>query len=158
MKLIYTFLLLTVLISCDKAKSSDTQKIHSLDWLIGTWENNSKEGNLSEVWAQKNDSTFNGVTYFIRGRDTLHNETFVVNQTEDDVYYIPTVKGENNDKPVTFKLTQSTEKQVIFENPKNNYPSKVTYNQINADSIVVEIGGVVDGVFSSEKYPMKKAK
>ena len=158
MKSISTILLLLVLISCDKKTTTETKKIHQLDWLVGSWENNSDKGNLSENWKKVNDSTFNGQTYFIKGTDTLHNETFLVNQTEDDVFYIPTVKGQNNDKPVTFKLTQSTEKQFTFENPTHDYPTKIVYNKITADSMVAEISGVVDGVFSSEKYPMKKAK
>lgn len=158
MKLICTLILLLTLISCNKKSKSETQKIHELDWLIGTWEYNSKDGNLSENWTQINDSTFNGQTYFIKGNDTLHNETFVVNQTKDDIFYIPTIKGENNDKPVTFKLSQATEKQFTFENPSQNYPAKVVYNKITPDSILIEISGVVDGVFSSEKYPMKKTE
>lgn len=156
MKSICTILLLILLISCNKSEKKETQKIDQLDWLIGTWENNSKEGQLSENWEQINDSTFNGQTYFIKGNDTLHNETFIVNQIKDSIFYIPTIKGENNDKPVIFTLTQSTEKQFTFENPKHDYPTKVVYTQVSADSVVVEISGVVDGVFSSEKYPMKK--
>ena len=158
MKSIFTLLLLLTLVSCDKTKKTETQKIHQLDWLVGTWENNSDKGNLSENWEQINDSTYNGKTYFIRGNDTLHSETFVVNQVNDSIFYIPTIKGENDNKPVTFKLTQSTEKQFTFENPKHDYPTKIVYNKITTDSIVVEISGVVDGVFSAEKYPMKKAK
>ena len=156
MKSICTILSLILLISCNKSEKTETKKIHQMDWLIGTWENNSEQGNLSENWEQLNDSTFQGYTYFIKGKDTLHNESFVVNQTDDDVYYIPTVKGQNNDKPVTFKLTQFTEKQFTFENPTHDYPTKMVYNKITPDSIVVEISGVVDGVFSSEKYPLKK--
>ena len=158
MKSISTVLFLVILISCDKSTKPEVKKIHELDWLIGTWENSTKEGNLSENWTKINDSTFNGQTYFIRGNDTLHNETFVVKQNDAEIFYIPTIKGENDDKPVTFKLTQSTEKQFTFENPTHDYPTKIVYSQINIDSIVVEISGVVDGVFSAEKYPMKKAK
>ena len=156
MKSIAAIFLLFFLISCDKKAKLESQESHQMDQLIGTWENDSKEGNLSESWERLNDSTINGQTYYTRGNDTLHNETFVVNQTKDDVAYVATIKGENNDKPVTYKLTKSSEKELIFENPDQHYPAKIFYYQVTPDSIVVEISGVVDGVFSSEKYPMKK--
>lgn len=156
MKSVATIFFLFVLISCDKKAKPESQESHQMDWLIGTWENDSKEGNLSENWERLNDSTINGQTYFIRGTDTLHNETFVVHQTKDDVAYISTIFGENNDKPITYKMTKSSEKELIFENPDQHYPAKIFYYQVTPDSIVVEISGVVDGVFSSKKYPMKK--
>jgi hypothetical protein len=72
--------------------------------------------------------------------------------------YSATVKGQNSDKPVTFKLTNSTEKQLVFENPKHDYPKKIIYTQINEDSLVAEISGILEGKATSEKFSMKKTK
>jgi hypothetical protein len=53
-------------------------------------------------------------------------------------------------------MTIGTEKQMVFENPKHDYPQKITYNQIRKDSLIASISGVQLGKPSSEKYEMKK--
>lgn len=155
-KAISILFLIIVFTSC--LKSNEASKIVVADWLLGKWENKSEEGNLSETWTKVNDSTFQGLSYFIKGKDTLSFENIILQQNGEDLIYIPTVKGQNNDEPIAFKLTASTEKQLVFENPKHDYPQKIIYNQITKDSLVAEISGMQQGKPSSDKYPMKKTK
>jgi len=157
-KLILFPIFIFVLAACNKKDSDKNDKIKSAVWLIGTWENNSDQGNLSETWKKENDSTFSGQAYFIKTDDTLHHESIVMKQTGEDLLYIPTVQGQNNGKPVTFKLTQATAKQLVFENPQHDYPQKIIYQQITKDSLVAKISGIQQGKPSSEEYPMKKTE
>ncbi len=134
-------------------------EIKKADWLTGRWENNSKEGNLSEIWTKENDSTFHGESYFVKkGKDTVFGEIVKLWQKENQLIYEVTVRGQNNEKPVEFALTTSSDKQLVFENPKHDYPSKITYNHIGNDSIVAEISGMKDGKAMSEQFPMKKVQ
>jgi hypothetical protein len=151
-------LLLLAIVSCKKSETKEYEKIKIANWLIGTWENNTVEGNLSETWKKINDSTFQAQSYYIKSKDTLHFETITLQQTGEELTYSATVKGQNNDKPVAFKLTNATEKQLIFENPKHDYPQKISYTQITADSLVSKISGIQQGKPSSENYSMKKIK
>ncbi|WP_310379261.1 DUF6265 family protein [Flavobacterium sp.] len=155
-KIIAISVLILAFTSCNKSNKND--KIKLSNWLIGKWENKSESGNLEETWTKVNDSTFQGLSFYIKGKDTLHFESIVLQQNGEDLVYIPTVKGQNNDKPVPFKLTASTDKQLVFENPKHDYPQKIIYNQITNDSLVAEISGIQQGKPSSDKYPMKKVK
>ena len=76
-----TFLLLAVaFISCkkngvDDSENNEKEKIKASHWLLGTWENKSDDGNLKEIWTKANDSTFEGQSYYIKGKDTIHFET-----------------------------------------------------------------------------------
>jgi len=47
---------------------------------------------------------------------------------------------------------------LVFENPKHDYPQKISYSQIIKDSIVIQISGIQQGKSSSTKYSMKKTK
>lgn len=151
-------LLLLAVVSCKNSDSNETDKIKLSRWLLGTWENKSADGTLSETWKKVNDSTFKAQSYFIKEKDTLHFETITLKQKGEQLTYNAAVKGQNNDKAITFKLTNSTEKQLVFENPKNDYPKKITYTQINDDSLIAEISGTLDGKANSEKFSMKKTK
>jgi hypothetical protein len=151
-------LLLLAIVSCKKSDANEKDKIKLSHWLLGNWENKSADGNLSETWKKVNDSTFQAQSYFIKDKDTLHFESIDLQQKGENLTYNATVKGQNNDKSVTFKLTNSTEKQLVFENPKHDYPKKISYTQITDDSLVAEISGILEGKPSSEKFSMKKIK
>ncbi|AOW09607.1 DUF6265 family protein [Flavobacterium gilvum] len=150
-------LLLLVIISCKKnPEATEKDQIKKANWLLGKWETKTDDGVLSESWKQLNDSTFQGESFFIKEKDTLHFETMTLQQKGEELFYNATVKGQNDDKTVPFKMTIITEKQLIFENPKHDYPQKITYSLIKKDSLVASISGIQLGKPSSESFGMKK--
>ncbi|MFV8346870.1 DUF6265 family protein [Flavobacterium sp. ZB4P13] len=151
-------LLLLAIVSCKNSDSSKNEKIKAASWLLGNWENKSGDGNLTENWKKVNDSTFEAQSYYIKEKDTLHFESIILQQKGEELIYTATVQGQNNDKPVAFKLTTATDKQVAFENLKHDYPQKISYTQITPDSLVAKISGIQQGKPSSESFSMKKIK
>lgn len=149
-------LLLLAIVSCQKTETTEKNQIQTSNWLLGKWATKMAGGNLSESWKQLNDSTFQGKSFFIKGKDTLHFESITLQQKGKELFYHATIKGQNENKAVTFKLTTKTEKQIVFENPKHDYPQKITYTLINKDSLVASISGVQLGKPSSEKFGMKR--
>lgn len=156
-----TFIILVLLLAisaCKKSDSNKNEKIKAASWLLGNWEHKSVDGNLIENWKKVNDSTFKAQSYFIKEKDTLHFESITLQQKGKQLTYSATVKGQNNDKAVTFKLTTATEKQMVFENPKHDYPQKISYTQITPDSLVAKISGIQQGKPSSEQFSIKRIK
>ncbi|WP_264523282.1 DUF6265 family protein [Flavobacterium sp. N502536] len=143
-------------VSCQKKESAEKDKIKVADWLIGNWENKSPEGVLTENWQKLNDSTFSASSYFIKEKDTIHFESIVLTQKDETLTYIATVKGQNNDKPVSFASTAESDKQLVFENPKHDYPQKITYTKGANNTLTAEISGNLNGKPSSEKFVMTK--
>lgn len=147
----------TALISCKNGKeSSAARQIAKAEWLIGAWENKMPNGTLSENWEKQNDSVFTGQSFFIHGKDTIHAESIALVEENGTLVYRPTVKGQNGDKLVDFKLTSATDKQLVFENPSHDFPQKISYTKITNDSLVAEISGKQQGKPASEKFGMKK--
>ncbi|KIC00131.1 MULTISPECIES: DUF6265 family protein [unclassified Flavobacterium] len=149
-------LLLLAVVSCKNAEAPEKDKIKTADWLIGKWENVSPQGTLTETWSKVNDSTFQGSSYFIKGKDTIHFESIKLQQKGEDLTYNATVKGQNNDQAVAFELTTSTEKGLVFENPKHDYPQKISYTKDANNTLTAEISGKLQGKLSSEKFVMVK--
>src|SRR6218665_2604301 len=150
---IFSVLLLT---SCKKEDEKVPQEIDKVKWIAGEWENKSKEGILTESWERMNDTVFNAECYFVNGKDTLHNEKISLKQADNAIIYSPTVKGENGNRPVHFKMTSVNANELVFENPKHDYPQKIVYTKITDDSLVTKISGIIKGKPYSESYPMKK--
>lgn len=160
MKVTKPFLLIgsiLVLTACQNKSTHKFDKLEKMNWLVGQWENKIPQGLLTEVWTKDNDSTFSGKSYFIKEqKDTIHYETIVLRQVKDDLIYQATVKGQNNDEPVDFKLTSDTDNNFVFENPKHDYPQKIVYKKVKDNSLVATISGLQQGKQSSESYPMSK--
>ena len=156
----------STIISCKNSNNTHTtgktstnfSELEKANWLIGEWQNNSTEGNATEVWKKKNDSTFVGNSYFVIGKDTVSSETISLEQNGNKLFYIPTVQDQNAGKPVKFTLTSSTSNQLIFENPKHDFPQKISYTKITNDSLMAEISGMMNGKQNSQKFPMIRVK
>lgn len=159
-KKISILILLLAITSCKNGDSdkNEKEKIKLAHWLLGTWENKSADGMLAEIWTKTNDSTFLGNSYFIKAKDTIHFETIVLQQIGDDLIYSATVKGQNEDKPVAFSLTETLENKLVFENQKHDYPQKISYQKVPNSKLITTISGLENGKVSAEKYTLAKKK
>ena len=153
-----TIFLITILTFTSCKKSNEASKIVGADWLLGKWENKMADGKLEETWKKVNDSLFIGESYFIKEKDTLHSEKMELKQKGENLFYISTIKGQNNDKPIIFNHKIEIEKQLVFENLATDYPRKIVYNPIAKDSIFIEVSGIQQDKPSSIRYSMKKTE
>ncbi|MFD2602059.1 DUF6265 family protein [Flavobacterium suzhouense] len=163
--IVTTFLMLT---ACKKETSTDisttegtTEKTYSniekANWFLGEWANTSNEGELTERWKKENDSVFHGESYFVKeNKDTVFAEHVKLWEANGKLTYTVTVPNQNNGEAVDFEMTSSTTNQIVFENPKHDFPNKITYNKVGNDSLVAEISGIQKGKPASEKFAMKK--
>lgn len=159
---------LSLMVSCKKETTEATPateatqaktyaNLEKANWFIGNWGNTSAEGELTESWKKENDSVFHGESYFVTGgKDTVFAEHVKLQEAAGKLSYIVTVPNQNNSEPVQFDATSVTDAQIVFENPKHDYPSKIVYNKVGNDSLVAEIFGVQKGKPASEKFAMKK--
>ena len=133
-------------------------EIKKAKWLIGEWKCVTTKRVLHEVWWVKNDSCLAERSYFLKNADTVQLETVNLEEHQGKLFYIPTLKDENNGKPVLFKQTSATQNQLVFENLEHDFPQKITYTRITADSLLAETSGIVNGQFRNVQFPMKKIK
>lgn len=148
--------ILLAIVSCQKKESAEKNKIKTADWLIGNWENTSPDGVLTENWQKLNDSTFSAASYFIKEKDTVHLESIILAQLGETLIYKATVKGQNDGKTVEFPSTISNDKQLVFENPKHDYPQKITYTKGANNTLTAEISGKLQGKLTTERFIMVK--
>jgi hypothetical protein len=157
MRQFFLFLSVSLLLfSCNN--NSKNEKIKASEWLIGQWENHSKEGILTENWSKPNDSTLAAGSFFIKEKDTLHFENIVLREKEGELIYETTIKGQNNNKPILFPLLSETENEMIFENLQNDYPQKIKYQRNSKSAITISISGTQAGKKVFEIFKMSQTK
>ncbi len=133
--------------------------IKSLDWMLGSWQNVSDQGTMTETWTLLNDSIYTGKSIFMEGKDTVFTEDITIEQRGNEVFYIPVIKDQNQGKPTLFKLSSNkTDGQVAsFENPEHDFPQIISY-ELKGDSLMAEISGKMEGKDHAEQFPMVKVK
>ena len=57
------------------------------------------------------------------------------------LFYIPIVSDQNNHQPVKFEITSSSTKEFTAENDEHDFPKRIHYKSINADSLYAKIDG-----------------
>ncbi len=157
-KQIFFLSLIVLFISCNKTSNDANEKMKETKWLIGNWEQQTTEGLLIENWSETNDSTFTGQSLFIKGKDTIHHESIVLQQTGENIKYTTIIKGQNSNEPIEFKLNKSIDGALLFENPTNDYPQKLKYKLLPNKQCQIEISGLDFEEIKTEKYTLKKVQ
>jgi len=116
--------------------STAQQTTLPFDKLTGTWTLTTKKGHLmAEVWQKKDDKGMKGKSYLVKGADTMMLETVDWVKEGEDMFYIPVTAGQNNEKPVKFKLTSCNGNVYTFENPAHDFPKRIVYDFISKDEL-----------------------
>ncbi len=145
-------------LSCLMACASGPSKMERVSEILGTWEMNTPDGNIYEVWEKVSETEYAGRSFMIAGSDTIPFETVQLLEKDGMLSYIPTVKEQNGGEPVPFKEEKWTDQGVIFANSGHDFPQKISYQWISPDSLVAEISGIQDGKTKSETYAFKRKK
>jgi len=130
--------------------------MESFDSWIGTWTENQADGVFKEVWTKDSDTLFLGTSSMVNGKDTLFREDIRLVLRGKDIFYIPTVPGQNEDKPVEFKLIASIDKSWTFENKAHDYPSQIIYTLNHPNSITATIQGTENNRSKKFSFHLKR--
>ncbi len=154
-KLLIVFLGLIILCAWTTKQAKDIKKA---EWLIGTWENKTQRGSIYETWAKISDDELSGKSYILKEKDSIVFETIRLVQEQNNFFYVPKVKNQNDELPVRFASKIISETQLVFENLQHDFPQVISYTKINADSLVAEISGTKNGKERKQTFQMKRVK
>ena len=137
-KLVFTIILFYV--STD-AYSQPCNSLTSLHWLLGTWVAEHRKTVTIESWRKVSPKTFEGVgKSSTKASNKRHSsELLRLIEMNNELFYI--AKPEQNNLPVAFKLTECTNKSVVFENPAHDFPKKLEYKLKTDHEMFVIVSG-----------------
>lgn len=157
-----SFFAIIFLLSCNRhlrqTAAPGYSQIEKAAWLSGIWQQQTARGVLYERWTRSSDSSLSGTSYMLRGGDTIVRETILLELRDGELYYIPTVKDQNNAQPVLFRRVASGLDSLVFENPAHDFPTMIKYVRVSADSLLAEISGMSGGQLRKREFPMSRVK
>jgi hypothetical protein len=109
--------------------------------LEGTWIRHFNDNQQIEKWISRNDSLIGEATFIRNGIQTTTEHMFIYEAGGELIF---TADVPENVVPVSFRLTDSNENGLLFENPEHDFPQFIRY-QVKGDSMYAAIGGTVNG-------------
>lgn len=131
-----TIIALTALICFVGFTTADYSKtFKKLYALEGTWKMITKRGAVCEEWKKIDKNYLQNRGYMVRGNDTIISERVVLTNTGKEILYTSTIEDQNNKQPVSFKMTKTEGNTFYFENPQHDFPKRIVYRFVTADSL-----------------------
>ncbi len=114
----------------------DAAVFKKLNALEGTWKMVTKKGaTICEEWKKMDEDYLQNRGYMVKGNDTVVTERVSLTRNKKGIYYTSTVEDQNNKQPVAFKLTGNEGNMFVFENSQHDFPKRIVYNLVTADSL-----------------------
>jgi hypothetical protein len=132
--------------------SPDT-KIEDLAWMSGAWSCPKWGGTFEERWLPPKGGAMQGIGRLLRGEETPFME-FLTIQSDGKRLVMWILLGspaEGQPRRVAFALVESGERRAVFENPENDFPSKIEYRR-EGDRLFCRTSGTRDGKPSEERF------
>ncbi|MBL1213864.1 MAG: hypothetical protein HND52_10955 [Ignavibacteriae bacterium] len=136
------FLFLFSIILPAQEKDLTKVELSDLEWIIGKWQKRSSGTITNEIWEKLDDTYFEGYNERVsrRTKKVLFTESLKLVKIGNAIYYIALV--EENDDPISFKLTHLDSAKVIFENPEHDFPQLIQYEILESGKLKATVGGV----------------
>jgi CubicO group peptidase (beta-lactamase class C family) len=115
-----------------------TRSIVDHGWLVGCWERARPSGRIVERWSAPVGGIMAGVSTSIR--DTTHRVTERLRlfyRGDTLIYEARPARQPMNE----FKSTRISAGEIVWEDSEHDFPQKITYRRIGADSLLARVEG-----------------
>lgn len=131
--------------------------IEDLSWMAGAWRCEIWGGTFEEFWTPPSGGIMQGCGRHTADGKNGFMEFMSIEKGADGLtmHMILGAPSKGDKKPVPFKLTSFDGKTALFENPKNDFPSKIAYVK-EKDGMSCWIEGVQKGQKTKEDFNFKK--
>lgn len=123
-----------------------------LNWLQGEWKRLQLPAGRSghERWVKIADHELKGWGVTMKGMDTAFTEKISIVVKDNLIFYV--AETADNKEPVYFAVTKLTTSSFECENPKHDFPKKITY-RLEGNRIKAAISGngkTIDYLFEKQ--------
>jgi hypothetical protein len=123
-------------------------RVDSLDWLAGTWVHETAKEKVSESWLGPANGLMVAANLTAHSNGRRSFEFLRIAETPEGFSYYASPGGK---APVEFKLKESGDKRVVFENTAHDFPQRILYWR-EGKTLVARIEGSIRGEARSEQW------
>lgn len=152
----YAALGLALMVTTPLASASTVSKLtlNEISWLAGCWKAkpDASRFNNMEQWSKPFGNAMLGVGAELKSGQLSSWEHMKIEAGNGGK--IQLVVRPHNQKEAVFTLTSNNPESLVFENPENSFPEKVTYRKEKDGSMEIRIDGKVKDKPHAALFPM----
>jgi hypothetical protein len=114
----------------------------ALHWFAGRWERRAGSLTVEEQWLAPRGGVLLGVSRTTRGDSLVEFEFMRIHARGDTLVLAAHPSGQ---APAEFRARATTVREVVFENPAHDFPQRIRYRAVGADSLLARIEGTRGG-------------
>ena len=135
------------------AVAQDTSTIDRLAWLAGCWEAASPQGTVEEQWMSPRGGSMVAMSRSVREGRVSGYELVVLRERDDGLVYQAHPSGQPS---AEFPMTRLGDSTVVFEDPAHDFPQRIGYRRVSADSLLGWIEGTAGGQERRIEFPYRR--
>ncbi|MGB0917319.1 MAG: DUF6265 family protein [Flavobacteriales bacterium] len=116
------------------------QSLDDLKWMVGEWKMANSSELTTESWELQNDSTLVGKGVSLKDGKVVFEEELSVELRNGQITYVAVLPH----KTAHFLMTETGNHLAVFEDPKNDFPSKIVYEK-TSNNLAVSLFGIQNG-------------
>ena len=128
----------SVLLARGSAAQTPSDQLSRLQWLAGCWSGTSAGNAVEENWMPLRGGTLVGAARAVRGDLTTSIELAVIRMRGDTLVFHAYPVGQ---QPAQFAVESLSDSVVAFANPAHDFPQRIIYRHVAADSLVARVEG-----------------
>jgi hypothetical protein len=143
----------TLIVSHASSAQEKKLKLEDVSWLSGCWK--AKEGSPDdtfEIWTKVVGNMMLGIGTSVKnGKVTSHEHMRIEALDNGDLVF--SAKPSDKDEK-SFTLASTNERNLVFENPKYDFPQRVIYRREKDGSLEARVDGTINGDKRAKLFPM----
>ena len=144
---------LTLALLIPQVVASQSPTVTSLTWLNGCWERTTRTGRGIEQWTPGASGELIGRARLISDAGDRETERLRIFRRGDSLMY----EAHPVDQQLTlFALRSYSADSLVFENPAHDFPQRIVYHRVGADSLIAVVGTIA-GTGRPLRFAFKKA-
>ena len=119
---------LCVLLGLASCSLNSNNYKNKLSWLKGTWASSHQAIAAEETWTWDDDEKcYSASGFMTQYTDTLYTQTLKIHSEKEDIFLSVKSSSKIETKEAFFKLTNSNQDSLVFQNVFDQYPMYIIY-------------------------------
>jgi hypothetical protein len=124
-------------------------------WLAGCWQRQTTNRVVDEQWMAPAGGVMLGMGRTVIDGALREFEYVRISDVNGALVYHAEPSGQ---KPADFKSKSVTDQELVFEDLTHDFPQRVRYRRVTADSMVARIEGSMNGKDRAVDFPFVRVK
>lgn len=140
----------TIALASVHASQPAEREVAQLGWMAGCWTRALPDGVNEEQWMRPLGGSLLGMSRTVRGGRTSEFEFLRIAEVDGALAYVARPSGQAE---AIFRMTSLTEREVVFENPRHDFPQRIIYRRNGDAALTARIEGTMNGQQRGVDFP-----